>query len=53
MWGTSDPGNRIVSPCFMILKFDGTKYQREYPTKPGTFDCKRSNLQTVELAAGS
>jgi ABC-type branched-subunit amino acid transport system substrate-binding protein len=51
MWGTNDPGNRLASPCFMILRFDGGKYQREYPSKPGTFDCKPSNRQTVELAA--
>jgi ABC-type branched-subunit amino acid transport system substrate-binding protein len=51
MWGTSDPGNRLVSPCFMILKFDGSKYVREYPKKPGTFDCKASNRQTVERPA--
>jgi ABC-type branched-subunit amino acid transport system substrate-binding protein len=52
MWGTSDPGNRLVSPCFMILKFDGTKYAREYPRKVGSFDCTPSNRQTVELAVG-
>jgi ABC-type branched-subunit amino acid transport system substrate-binding protein len=52
MWGTSDPGNRLVSPCFMILKFDGSKYVREYPKKAGTFDCTPSNRQTVELAGG-
>ncbi len=51
MWGTNDPGARLSSPCFMIVQFDGSKYVREYPTKPGTFDCKASNRQTVELAA--
>jgi ABC-type branched-subunit amino acid transport system substrate-binding protein len=50
MWGTTDPGNRANSPCFMILKFDGTKYSREYPSKAGTFDCTASNRQSVQLA---
>ena len=35
----------------MVLKFDGSKYTREYPTKAGTFDCTASNRQTVELSA--
>ncbi len=51
MWGTMDPGTKANSPCFMILKFDGSKYVREYPSKAGTFDCKASNRQTVELSS--
>ncbi len=51
MWGTMDPGAKQNTPCFMVLKFDGSKYVREYPSKAGTFDCKASNRQTVELAA--
>jgi ABC-type branched-subunit amino acid transport system substrate-binding protein len=50
MWGTMDPGAKQNTACFMILKFDGSKYVREYPSKAGTFDCKPSNRQTVELA---
>ena len=42
-----------MSPCFMTLKVDDTKYVREYPTKVGSFDCTPSNRQTVELAVGS
>jgi ABC-type branched-subunit amino acid transport system substrate-binding protein len=53
MWGKMDPGTKANSPCFMILKFDGKKYVREYPSKVGTFDCKASNRQTVELDANS
>jgi ABC-type branched-subunit amino acid transport system substrate-binding protein len=49
MWGKMDPGNKANTACFMILKFDGSKYVREYPTKVGTFDCTASNRQTVEL----
>jgi len=50
MWGKMDPGNKANSPCFMILTFDGSKYEREYPKKAGTFDCKPSNRQSVQLA---
>jgi hypothetical protein len=49
MWGTMDPGAKENTACFMILTFDGSKYVREYPKKAGTFDCKSSNRQTVEL----
>src|SRR3954447_13758285 len=35
MWGTMDPGAKLNTPCFMILKFDGSKYAREYPSKAG------------------
>jgi ABC-type branched-subunit amino acid transport system substrate-binding protein len=50
MWGKMDPGAKANSPCFMILTFDGEKYVREYPKKPGTFDCTPSNRQSVQLA---
>jgi len=53
MWGTMDPGNHAGSPCFMILKFDGSKYVREYPTKVGTFDCKPSNRVSLDLPANA
>ena len=48
MWGEMDPGAKISTACFMILNFDGSKYNREYPSKVGTFDCKPSNHQWVE-----
>jgi len=49
MWGTVDVAAKTGSPCFLILKFDGTKYVREYPNNVGTFDCKASNRTTVPL----
>jgi ABC-type branched-subunit amino acid transport system substrate-binding protein len=49
MWGKMDPGNKANTPCFVILRFDGSKYIREYPKKAGTFDCTPSNRQTVTL----
>jgi ABC-type branched-subunit amino acid transport system substrate-binding protein len=48
MWGTNDPGAKVSTACFMVLKFDGSKYVREYPSKVGTFDCKPSNHQWIE-----
>jgi ABC-type branched-subunit amino acid transport system substrate-binding protein len=53
MWGTMDPGAHLGSPCFAILKFDGSKYVREYPTKAGTLDCKPSNRISVKLPLNS
>ena len=53
MWGTMDPGNKRNTACFMIEKFDGSKFVREYPTKAGTFDCKPSNHATVEQSPNS
>ena len=50
MWGKMDPGAKANSPCFMIMTFDGKKYVRDYPKKAGTFDCKASNRQSVQLA---
>ncbi len=48
MWGEMDPGAKISTACFMILNFDGSKYNREYPSKAGAFDCKPSNHQWIE-----
>jgi ABC-type branched-subunit amino acid transport system substrate-binding protein len=48
MYGTVDPGNKLSSSCFMILDLKGGKYVREYPTKPGTMDCKPSNRISIE-----
>jgi len=52
MYGTVDIGNKLPSYCFMMLDLKGGKYTREYPTKPGTMDCKKSNLATVQTDLG-
>jgi ABC-type branched-subunit amino acid transport system substrate-binding protein len=49
MWAKVDVATKTGSPCFLILKFDGSKYVREYPSKVGSFDCKASNRTTVSL----
>jgi hypothetical protein len=43
MWGTTDVGNHVPSPCFMITQVKGGDFKRVYPKKPGTFDCKKGN----------
>jgi hypothetical protein len=34
--------------CFLMVKFTGGKWVRQYPTKKGTFDCKASNAVTIK-----
>jgi ABC-type branched-subunit amino acid transport system substrate-binding protein len=43
MFGTIDIGNRVPTPCFMILQVRNGKFTRVYPSKPGTLDCTKSN----------
>ncbi len=43
MWSTTDVGNRVPPPCFMITHVKNGKFARVYPKKPGTLDCKKSN----------
>jgi ABC-type branched-subunit amino acid transport system substrate-binding protein len=43
MWGTTDVGNHVPTSCFMLTQVKNGKFARVYPTKPGTFDCKKSN----------
>ncbi|MCJ7439718.1 MAG: hypothetical protein MUP97_18420, partial [Acidimicrobiia bacterium] len=47
MWGTTDIGNRVPTPCIMIAQVQGGKFTRVYPKKPGTLDCKKSN--TIQI----
>ncbi len=46
MWGTTNIGQRIPSPCFLVMQVKNGQFTRVYPTKPGTFDCKASNRIT-------
>jgi hypothetical protein len=48
MVGTTDIGNKVPTPCFMIEQFKSGKFVRTYPTKQGTFDCKASNVYTFK-----
>jgi ABC-type branched-subunit amino acid transport system substrate-binding protein len=48
MWGTTNVGQRIPSPCFILMQVKNGQFTRIYPTKPGTFDCTPSNTITVK-----
>jgi ABC-type branched-subunit amino acid transport system substrate-binding protein len=48
MFGTVDVGNRVPTPCFLVMQVKNGKFTRVYPKKPGTFDCKKSNNIEVD-----
>jgi hypothetical protein len=37
-----------ITSCFLVVQFKSGKWVRQYPTKKGTFDCKKSNATTVK-----
>jgi ABC-type branched-subunit amino acid transport system substrate-binding protein len=43
----SDPGNNMPPQCGLLVKLNGTKWERAYPTKPGTFDCDPKYIAKV------
>jgi len=43
MWGTTNVGDHVPTPCFVLMQVKGTKFQRVHPQKAATFDCKKSN----------
>jgi hypothetical protein len=53
MTATTDIGNKIPTNCFMLEQVKNGKYVRVYPTKKGTFDCKKSNLYTFQADLNS
>jgi hypothetical protein len=48
MFGTTNVGQRIPTPCFLMEQFTNDTFKRLYPTKAGTFDCKGSNNVKVK-----
>ncbi len=48
IWGTTNVAQRIPTPCFMLVQVKNGKFVRVYPTKPGTFDCNKSNTISVK-----
>ena len=44
---TTDPGNNKPPSCGLLVKLDGTKWTRAYPSKPGTFDCDPKYIAQV------
>ena len=47
--GKTDIGNHVPSPCYAMSQVKDGKWKRVYPTKTGTFDCKKKNATSVEL----
>jgi hypothetical protein len=40
---------RGVGSCGMVMKIEGGKFQRVYPTEPGTFECTPQDLVVVNV----
>lgn len=40
----SNPARGIPTPCFVLVRFDGARWQRLHPAEPGTADCTATNL---------
>ncbi len=45
--GTTDIADKKTSSCFVLIQVKNGKFVRVHPTKPGTFDCTKSNYVTV------
>jgi hypothetical protein len=54
MAGTHSFKTGIPTNCFAMVQFKSGKWVRVYPSKPGTFDCKSSNVVNIKanLASG-
>jgi hypothetical protein len=48
MWATTNVGQRIPTPCFLLMQVKNGQFARVYPKAPGTFDCNRSNGISVK-----
>jgi ABC-type branched-subunit amino acid transport system substrate-binding protein len=46
--GTTDIANKKTSSCFVLIQVKNGRFERVHPTKPGTFDCKKSNYVTIK-----
>ena len=44
IFGTVDVAAHRPTSCFAMLQVKGGKWVREYPTKPGSFDCNPKNV---------
>jgi hypothetical protein len=49
MIGTVNVGERVPTPCYALTQVKDGKFVRVTPTKKGTFNCDKKNLQQVEL----
>jgi ABC-type branched-subunit amino acid transport system substrate-binding protein len=49
--GKTDVGNKIMTPCYMLIEWKDGEYTRVHPAKKGTFDCKPSNRVTFPMSS--
>jgi hypothetical protein len=49
MIGTVNIADRETSPCYVLLQVQDGKFKRVAPSKKGTFNCDKKNVQQVEL----
>ncbi|HUV11493.1 MAG TPA: ABC transporter substrate-binding protein, partial [Acidimicrobiia bacterium] len=49
MIAPTDVGDRVATKCFALLQVKSSKFVRVHPKKKGTFDCKSSDVATLEL----
>jgi hypothetical protein len=45
--GTTDVGARQPTGCYVLLRVDGGRFVRVFPSAPAQLDCGAQNLQTV------
>jgi ABC-type branched-subunit amino acid transport system substrate-binding protein len=48
MMGATNIVDKVPTDCSMLLQLQDKKYVRVWPKKKGTFDCRPSNLATIE-----
>jgi hypothetical protein len=48
MLGTTNPGEKVPSPCYVLSQVKDGKFVRVFPKKKGTFDCK-TDLYEIKL----
>ncbi len=49
MMASTDVGDRTPSSCFVLTQIKDGQFERVYPKKKASFDCKSSNQVTLEL----
>jgi hypothetical protein len=47
--GPVDIGNHATPRCIVMAQVKNGKWVREYPKKPGTFDCSKRNIIDIEM----
>ncbi len=48
MYAPTNFGQRIPSPCFMVVQVKNAQFVRVYPSRPSTFDCNPRNRTVIK-----